>query len=312
MTFTPQQLQLLLSSLVLTLLLWGFVGVWTLVGVRLWRRQAVLPCQPRRPVPWHGIDLLLVLACSIVLSAAAQQAILAILRPEMTRPPRIFNAEEASPAHVIARLLESAGPWGILACVVAAGVVAPIAEEFLFRVLLQGWLETVERRLWPQMPALRRWLPRAALPIVLTSLLFGMMHFRVAAPPEHPIYMLAKLIGVSVVSLLTMLFAVVWLRGRVGATAADLGWAPERFWPDVRLGLTAFAGLAGPVYGLQAAAGWLLPKQVAPDPVTLFFFALALGTLYFRTHRIVPAITLHMSLNVASLTMALLTLKVFQ
>ena len=36
----------------------------------------------------------------------------------------------------------------------------------------------------------------------------------------------------------------------------------------------------------------------------LFFFALALGTLYYRTHSVVAPIVLHMALNVTSLTMA--------
>jgi len=50
------------------------------------------------------------------------------------------------------------------------------------------------------------------------------------------------------------------------------------------------------------------PANVA-DPLTLFLFSLILGTLYYRTHRILPAIVLHMTLNFTSLTLAWLQLR---
>jgi len=53
----------------------------------------------------------------------------------------------------------------------------------------------------------------------------------------------------------------------------------------------------------------LLPPDVAPDPIPLFFFALALGILYLRTHRISAPITLHVALNGTSLALAWLALS---
>jgi len=38
--------------------------------------------------------------------------------------------------------------------------------------------------------------------------------------------------------------------------------------------------------------------------VPLFFFALVLGTLYYRTHRLLPLIVLHAALNGTSLLLA--------
>jgi membrane protease YdiL (CAAX protease family) len=40
---------------------------------------------------------------------------------------------------------------------------------------------------------------------------------------------------------------------------------------------------------------------VAPDPVPLFFFALVLGTIYYRTHRILPTIVTHAAFNATTL-----------
>ena len=41
----------------------------------------------------------------------------------------------------------------------------------------------------------------------------------------------------------------------------------------------------------------LADNLVAPDPVPLFFFALALGYLYQRTHRLAPSVALHVAFN---------------
>ena len=65
-----------------------------------------------------------------------------------------------------------------------------------------------------------------------------------------------------------------------GATAADLGWCAENGSADVKLGLAAFLAVAVPVYAVQMTCVptvCLLPQYIAPDPVPLFFFALALG-----------------------------------
>ena len=77
------------------------------------------------------------------------------------------------------QLIAEGNVWVFLLCVISAAVVAPISEEFLFRVLLQGWLEALEHRWRRQMPTLRRLIPRGTGPILLTSLLFARLHFRV-------------------------------------------------------------------------------------------------------------------------------------
>jgi membrane protease YdiL (CAAX protease family) len=53
------------------------------------------------------------------------------------------------------------------------------------------------------------------------------------------------------------------------------------------------------------ALSYILPKKFAPDPIPIFFFAIALGLLYNRTHRALPSIAVHMALNAASLAMVL-------
>jgi membrane protease YdiL (CAAX protease family) len=197
--------------------------------------------------------------------------------------------------------------WVLLLCFLSAAVAAPLAEEFFFRVLLQGWMETVERRWRRFMPYLRRLMPIGMAPILLTSLLFARLHFRVDSPQMNLRFLVFLIGGNAVAQLLTIGFAVAWLRWRVGASAADLGWNRPKLSGDVKLGLAAFAVLAIPIYAMQIALTNLLPAYLAPDPLPLFFLALALGTLYYRTHRIAPVIVLHAALNGTSLLLAWLS-----
>lgn len=62
---------------------------------------------------------------------------------------------------IIDFLAEHRGPWAILLVTLAAVVVAPVAEEFFFRRVLQGWLEKV----WAA--------PQA---ILASAVLFGLAH----------------------------------------------------------------------------------------------------------------------------------------
>ena len=260
--------------------------------------------QPRRPVPWHTIDLVLVVVFYFVAQSGAVGLAHAVLGPHVPRAAVAHSPGQSTAEHVIGQLIAEGNAWVLLLCVVSATIVAPVTEEFFFRVLLQGWLEALQHRWRRQMPTLRRLVPNGVGPVVLVSLLFAGMHFRVESPPVDARFLVFLLAGDAVARLLAVAFAVGLLRWRVGATAADLGWAPQKTLGDIALGLTAFAAVAAPIYAMQLALRSLLPEYIAPDPLPLFFLALALGTLYYRTHRLMPLIVLHAALNGTSLVLA--------
>ena len=188
-------------------------------------------------------------------------------------------------------------------------MVAPIVEEFSYRLVLQGWLEAEERRARRLVAVLRRFPPGMA-PIVLVSLLFAMRHFRTAEPPITPDVLIQSMVVHAVWSVLAFGFALMLLRTRSGATAVDLGFVGQRFLADACLGLLGFAAICAPVILLQyVTMVHMLPKDVAADPIPLFPLALVLGTVYYRTHRIVPAIVLHMAFNAANLLLLWLHLR---
>jgi len=281
------------------------MSVWVVVGSRLWNREPVLPLVRRWQVPWSGFDLLFVFAFFVLSSGLMFAVVGHILGPDADGPAAGagIGGNDVETSHAIVQLFRGGNPWMIMFCVVSAVVVAPIVEEFLFRVLLQGWLERVDRRLRPMLPMLRRMVPWGVAPVVLSSVIFAMVHFRVASPPMNTRYLLLMMVGNSLVGILTVVFAILLLRLKNGATASDFGFVVGKILPDVCLGLVAAAAVIFPVFILQAVMTAVLPKWVAADPLPLFCFAVALGFLYFRTHRIVASIVLHMSLNLASLVM---------
>ena len=283
---------------------WSCLAAWALVVTRWLLGLPVLPYQPRRRVPWGPLDLVLVLAVYLAIPAGLGLVAYLYLGPDVARPPVIYDVHKSTAEHIVAKLIAGGNVWVLGLCGLSAAVVAPIVEEFLFRVLLQGWLESAQRRWRRAMPTLRRSVPGAVGPIFLTSFLFGLMHFRVDTPMRHPLYYICMLIATSLVGLLTMAFAIGLLRFRAKATTVDLGWVPEKLFADVRLGLVAFMAIATPIYTAQITLALLLPKYLAPDPFVLFFLAVVLGILYYRTHRIVPVIVVHMSLNTTSLALA--------
>jgi membrane protease YdiL (CAAX protease family) len=283
-------------------------AIWGVVLLRWWLGRPVIRYQPRRPVPWDGGHVLLMFFLYILLSGTALFAIRAALATDAgggkVEPPSIM--------HPIEKMLRSGegNVWVIAAAVLAAVVAAPIAEEFFFRVLLQGWLEAGARRHRRALRLAWRFLPRAG-PILLSSLLFGAMHFRLAgaaAPAPPLLFVVAVLTADAVAKLLAMTCVIILLQTQRGATAADFGWAPGKLAGDVGLGLAAFAAIGPSVFLLQYHAQKMAdhlfgPERVAANPAPLFLFALVLGTLYYRTHRIAPAIITHAALNATTVAL---------
>jgi membrane protease YdiL (CAAX protease family) len=295
-------LQLALSVGIELAIFGGCAAVWSWVGVQASQGRPAIPLRPRRPVPWDGWDVMMILA----LYFSAATAALWILSPRPPRgeakPVQQAAGPEEKNEHPVVQLWRQDPRWATkLLSAVAAVIVAPVVEEFLFRLLLQGWLEKADRRLRRR---LRLLLP-GALPIATVAALFAAMHYRSGPPAHDAATIIRALLGNAAAGLVTVALGAAWLRSRSGAAWDDFGIEPRRIGRACGLGLAAFLAVAPPIYLLQM---WLV-KWVSPgtaDPITLFFFALVLGVLYYRTHRIVPAIALHMALNGTSLLFLLL------
>lgn len=329
-----------LLSLLFVLVGWGTLFSWLLVTDR-WRRGVPLtPYSPRRHVPWNGAAVALLLCvfvvCQIlgvglahhwfggaeandsaaaVASAATQGDDAADAPPNATDDTTNQEAtndtthDSGAAAHPLVRFLASqrGSLWAIWLAAAVGVVVAPLVEELLFRVLLQGWLEAREsrwRRRWP----LLRALPRGVLPIALPALVFASMHFRSGPPPSDVESLGPVLLGNALGSLAALSVAALVLCGQYGAKWHDLG-LNLRPWPaDAIRGLVAFAAVLMPIYVVQLAlakllAGW----EIAADPAPLLLLAVVLGYLYYRTHRLTPSLVLHVAINLFGLAATWLT-----
>ncbi len=169
--------------------------------------------------------------------------------------------------HIIVELIEQQ-PDGFTLAVMffSAVIVAPVAEEFFVRAIFQGWLEkrSHAHRMALQ-PGHRGPLPRDPWQ---------------ESSPEEVLFDAKKPSRETVVH------------------------APQEPTPP-------------PVDPAEPLRGWFaaLPILISsacfaalhfghgPDPIPIFLFALALGYLYQRTHRLLPSIVLHALLNATSLAL---------
>jgi membrane protease YdiL (CAAX protease family) len=155
----------------------------------------------------------------------------------------------------------------IVACIVSAVGVAPIAEEYLFRGLLQGWLERLAADRDP---------PR--------ELLLGGRPTTLDAKPSDE-----------------------FLAENVKSTCSDTApqFSPDKDLADAAGESGPAARAAYWPVAVSSLIFAVLHLSHGPDWIPLFFLALALGYVYRQTHRIFPCIVVHFLLNACSMSMFL-------
>ncbi|MCE9546669.1 MAG: CPBP family intramembrane metalloprotease [Planctomycetia bacterium] len=176
-------------------------------------------------------------------------------------------------SHPLEVMLRQNPSTGLLIWVsIAAILVAPIVEEFLFRIVLQGWLE-------------RCFMPRvAATPTAeaapdstdLYAVSVSPAGFDPANPYSSPEYFGSAQVVAQPVE-----------AGNADSSLsspAPFTWSLQTAMPIAISSLIFAAMHIG--HGL--------------DPIPLFLLALVLGYLYQRTHQLLPSVIVHMSLNAVS------------
>ncbi len=206
--------------------------------------------------------------------------------------------------HPIVRLMkEHPDPWLIAVSFFSAAIVAPVFEEYLFRGILQGWLqryfwlgETVGDWFWGRSVTLRTRRNDS-----------GVTHEELCP---------------------TQLEVGLDDRKRADEEPQHEGWADAAEGSAARMPQAEKDGGADPATSQQfdrrPPRGWLgfLPIVISasifallhvshgPDWVPLFLLAVGLGYLYRQTHRLLPSITVHFLLN--SVSMAMFAMEVLR
>jgi membrane protease YdiL (CAAX protease family) len=170
--------------------------------------------------------------------------------------------------------------------VLAASIVAPLFEELMFRVVLQGFLERAFAHEGP-----------------LYELIFDRPRMHRPPAPAGALTPLAngpsEAQDATIVAELNPYVSPIAVSEPEPAQCAEADDAPEL------RGLAAWAPI-----GISSLIFALLHFSHGPDWVPLIPLALGMGYLYQRTHRLVPSLVVHFGLN--SLSMWMLWVYVFE
>lgn len=190
----------------------------------------------------------------------------------------LFGDEEKHP--FIEMILTDPDPRYLWPILIAATVAAPLTEEFLFRVVLQGWLERLpvfRRSAGSQSPD--RDAPSASPPFQ-TEAEFPQSIEKVSFDGETSgsveDAINAEVVDTSVVGART--------------AATDDSWCAQTESEPTQWGPIL---ITGALFGLAHLGQ-------GPAPISLVFLGVALGYIYQRTHRILPCLVLHFLVNLTA------------
>ena len=120
----------------------------------------LFPLRSAGIVPWRGVELIAIIAVFVTAQAIAVSTVDWQTDDDLEESASTESAEfpqaspfgkeetpEQNPHPVVLLLANNSSWWVITVCILAAVVVAPVVEEFIFRVLFQGWLERLETTL---------------------------------------------------------------------------------------------------------------------------------------------------------------------
>jgi membrane protease YdiL (CAAX protease family) len=256
--------------------------------------ESISPSVEERPVSWTGFDVFMIFCFWIALT----QIGIGFLLYFFTEPITVA-VTAATQEHPLSQLLEQ-GKNSLLILFVAfftGVIIAPLTEEFLFRLLFQGWLSKFFQQVL--LKKLKHSLLVSFLsgvfPIVLVSTIFAAAHGgkRMTQPVDVQFY---SILGVGIVDMLIFCFGVVFLRITYGVTLSEIGFRVNRIFSDIFVAVLTFLWSTPFILGLHALLRNSFPDRNT-DPVPLFIFSIILGVLYYRSGRIQLCFVLHALLN---------------
>ncbi len=224
---------------------------------------------------------------------------------EKTDNKTLEELKESAAHPLVLYLHENPSAMKYLFAFLVAALCVPFTEEFVFRVIVQGWLEAGERQAWGMS---RR---HGVGALLLTAAFFTLIHFR----PAGDIHLSAERLGELFTCQLGAYFLLlavsfVVLRVFCRATWRDIGMDFRHWRKDILLGCLAYAVVALPtglMMLLATAVDFNNRFGVVADPIALVPLALVLGLLYWRTHRILPCFTAHALFNAQAVLFSMMT-----
>jgi len=276
----------------------AFLLAWAFLGVRMRRGKGILPKQhPLRRARWRGDACFLILGTFVALPSFALAVMMLLTQGNPSEKAKektsIVQETDSQTEHTALVFLEknpSTLKFLFMASYVA--LVAPFFEEFIFRLIIQGWFDAREREIF------RKRRGNGWRSVILVAFLFSFMHFRKATPAYPSEEVLGVQFGtLAVTSVLILVFSIWLLHKQLRLTWREIG-LDFRFWKkDLSLGAIGFGASAEFTYILQRVLAEPLKTYCAPDFIALIPIALTFGILYWRTRRLLPGFTAHVIFN---------------
>lgn len=246
-------------------------------------------------VLWTGFDVLLIFALWVMLIFIAK-AIVVFACHDQLYEGKIYVGKEAETvkSHPIVQMVQEGKhqPMVLLVAFLTAVVAAPLLEEFLFRLLLQGWLEAA---------LFRFGVPQASgIAIVTVSLCFAAVHIdNQSSFLTHQVLFYLMTASVAI-NLLVFTMGMIYLVRKRNIKKTDILGTDRFFCPRFSVYVGYWFLILLCLYGLTAVLEICFPGTNV-SPIPLFFFSLLLGFLYCRTRNLSYCILLHAVLNGISL-----------
>ncbi len=302
----------------------GFFMIWSWIFFRIiiQKKSLFLPRHPLRRARWKGMDCFLIFGLfflfpSILItffshnssfnasSTTSSDVVLEEILDSLEKPSNPaeiietvvkFTEKDRGTEHIVVRYLrENPSFTKFFFMFLYATILVPILEEFLFRLVLQGWCDAREREIF------RRRRGNGWRSMILVSALFALIHFHAAGDfREESVQKLQ--FAVSAFSACVVLLAGFWvLHGQLKFTWREVG-LDFRYWrEDIALGTYGFFAGAFPTYVIQGALKEPLKEYCSADFIALAPIALVFGFLYWRTRRLLPSVFAHFLYNSYSL-----------
>jgi membrane protease YdiL (CAAX protease family) len=246
-------------------------------------------------IPWTGWDVLLFLTLLFVaqgVSAKIAYTVSPSQPPEqatMTTP-----TETEDHGHLIIQLVKQGkdSPIVLFIAFFVTVAAAPLVEEFLFRLLLQGWFEAKFTQF--RVPC------AGGVAIVTVSFFFATIHAgnSSASNGQTLFYFFSAL---TVANLLIVALGITYLVKIRDVKITHCLFGTERFFRPHFFANVGWCLLALMfIFGISFIMDVFCPG-INTDPIPIFFFSLLLGTLYYKTRNLSYCILLHACLNLISL-----------
>jgi membrane protease YdiL (CAAX protease family) len=248
--------------------------------------------EKRQPVFWNGFDVFLLFFFWLTMTSVGIGIMLPIFvgqHHSVQQPPQ---PTQTTTDHPLSQLLEHSkkSPIILLVAFFSGVLSAPLVEEFLFRLVFQGWLT--------------KKLNNGLFSIVIVSIIFALAHAgkRTVQPVDIQFY---AMLGIGIINIFLFCFGIFYLVKIRGVSFCELGFRANRIFYDLAIAAGTFIVSAPLILSVNMSLRNNFPDKIT-DPIPLFMFSIILGMLYYRTGRLFPCVALHAFLNGFSFAVILL------